>query len=91
MWRSNRRLAIRQHDERAQAEYLLVPYAQANLAKIPGELSDRQVVLLADIASTGFSAAEGGGVKLGDSVDVFAQGAVGLCATVGSRLRGAAH
>ena len=42
----------------AQAEYLLVPNAQANLAKIPDELSDEQVVLLADIASTGFSGAE---------------------------------
>jgi alcohol dehydrogenase len=29
-----------------------VPNAQANLAKIPDELSDEQVVLLADIAST---------------------------------------
>ena len=74
----------------AQAEYLLVPHAQANLAKIPDELSDRQVVLLADIASTGFSAAESGGVKLGDSVAIFAQGPIGLCATVGARLRGAA-
>ena len=31
----------------AQAEYLLVPYAQANLAKIPEGLTDEQVVLLA--------------------------------------------
>jgi len=74
----------------AQAEYLLVPYAQANLAKIPSELRDEQVVLLADIASTGFSAAESGGVKMGDSVAVFAQGPIGLCATVGAKLRGAA-
>src|ERR1700675_3187984 len=29
----------------AQAEYLLVPYAQANLAKIPDELTDAEVVL----------------------------------------------
>jgi alcohol dehydrogenase len=42
----------------AQAEYLRVPYAEANLAKIPDELTDEQVVLLADIASTGISAAE---------------------------------
>src|SRR6266567_5116729 len=42
----------------AQAEYLLVPHAQANLAKIPDDLSDEQVVLLADIASTSISAAE---------------------------------
>jgi alcohol dehydrogenase len=73
----------------AQAEYLLVPYAQANLAKIPDELSDDQVVLLADIASTGFSGAESGGVRIGDSVAVFAQGPIGLCATVGAKLMGA--
>lgn len=73
----------------AQAEYLLVPYARANLAKIPAELADEQVVLLADIASTGFSASESGGVQLGDTVAVFAQGPIGLCATVGARLKGA--
>ncbi len=73
----------------AQAEYLLVPHAQANLAKIPDELSDEQVVLLADIASTGFSGAESGGVKIGDAVVVFAQGPIGLCATAGARLMGA--
>lgn len=73
----------------AQAEYLLVPYAQANLAKIPDELTDEQVVLLADIASTGFSGAESGGVRLGDAVVVFAQGPIGLCATAGAKLMGA--
>src|SRR5581483_7838704 len=73
----------------AQAEYLLVPHAQANLAKIPDELSDEQVVLLADIASTGFSGAESGGVKIGDAVVVFAQGPIGLCATAGARQMGA--
>ena len=73
----------------AQAEYLLVPNAQANLAKIPDELTDEQVVLLADIASTGFSGAESGGVKIGDAVAVFAQGPIGLCAAIGARLMGA--
>ena len=73
----------------AQAEYLLVPHAQANLAKIPDELTDEQVVLLADIASTGFSGAESGGVRIGDAVAVFAQGPIGLCATAGAKLMGA--
>src|SRR5688500_10820708 len=73
----------------AQAEYLLVPNAQANLAKIPDELSDEQVVMLADIASTGFAGAESGQVKLGDVVVVFAQGPIGLCATAGAKLMGA--
>jgi alcohol dehydrogenase len=74
----------------AQAEYLLVPHAQANLAKIPDGLTDEQVVLLADIASTGFSGAESAKVKIGDSVVVFAQGPIGLCSTVGAKLMGAA-
>ena len=73
----------------AQAEYLRVPYAQANLAKIPDELTDEQVVLLADIASTGFSGAESAGIRIGDSVVIFAQGPIGLCATAGARLLGA--
>jgi alcohol dehydrogenase len=73
----------------AQAEYLLVPHAQANLARIPDELTDLQVVLLADIASTGFSGAESAPVRIGDAVVVLAQGPIGLCATVGARLMGA--
>jgi len=48
------------------------------------------VVLLADIASTGFSGAESAGGRIGDSVVVFAQGPIGLCATAGAKLMGAA-
>ena len=73
----------------AQAQYLRVPNAQANLAKIPDGLTDEQVVLLADIASTGFGGAESAGVKIGDSVVVYAQGPIGLCATAAARLMGA--
>jgi threonine dehydrogenase-like Zn-dependent dehydrogenase len=73
----------------AQAQYLLVPSAQANLARIPDDVTDDQAVLLADIASTGFSGAESGGVRIGDTVVVFAQGPIGLCATAGARLMGA--
>ena len=73
----------------AQAEYLLVPSAQANLAKIPDDLKDEQVLLLADIASTGISAAESADLQIGDTAAVFAQGPIGLCATAGARLKGA--
>jgi alcohol dehydrogenase len=72
-----------------QAEYVLVPNAQANLAVIPDSLTDEDVVLLADIASTGISASETANVQLGDVVAVFAQGPIGLCATAGARLKGA--
>ena len=74
----------------AQAEYVLIPHAQANMATIPDVLSDEQVILLSDIASTGFSAAESANLQLGDSVVVLAQGPIGLCATLGAKLKGAA-
>lgn len=73
----------------AQAEYVRIPNAQANLAKIPDALTDDQVVLLADIASTGFSGAESANVRIGDAVVVLAQGPIGLCATAGAKLMGA--
>ena len=72
-----------------QAEFVLVPDAMANLAPIPDGLSDEQVLMCPDIMSTGFSGAESGSVRIGDLVAVFAQGPIGLCATVGARLMGA--
>src|SRR4051812_19776696 len=72
-----------------QAEYVLVPNAQANLAKIPDGLTDEDVLMCPDIMSTGFAGAEQGKVKIGDAVVVFAQGPIGLCATAGAKLCGA--
>jgi threonine dehydrogenase-like Zn-dependent dehydrogenase len=40
--------------------------------------------------STGFSGAESGNIRIGDTVAVFAQGPIGLCATAGAKLSGAA-
>ena len=72
-----------------QAEYVLVPDAQANLAPIPDGLTDEQVLMCPDIMSTGFKGAENANIKIGDTVAVFAQGPIGLCATAGARLLGA--
>ena len=72
-----------------QAEYALVPDAQANLAPVPDGLSDEQVLMCPDIMSTGFAGAEAANIRIGDIVVVFAQGPIGLCATAGARLRGA--
>jgi threonine dehydrogenase-like Zn-dependent dehydrogenase len=52
-------------------------------------LDDEQVLMCPDIMSTGFSGAESGRVRIGDTVAVFAQGPIGLCATAGARLMGA--
>lgn len=74
-----------------QAEFVRVPFAAANLAPIPDALSDEQVLMCPDIMSTGFGGAENGGIRIGDTVAVFAQGPIGLCATAGARLRGASR
>ncbi len=73
----------------AQAEYLLVPDAMANLSPVPDGLTDEQVLMCPDIMSTGFSGAESGRIRIGDSVAVFAQGPIGLCATAGAHMMGA--
>ncbi|MFN0022754.1 MAG: NAD(P)-dependent alcohol dehydrogenase [Parvularculaceae bacterium] len=73
----------------AQAEFLRVPDAMANLAPIPDGLTDEQVLMCPDIMSTGFAGAESGKIRIGDSVAVFAQGPIGLCATAGAQLMGA--
>lgn len=73
------------------AEYALIPFAQANLAPIPDAVTDEDAVLLSSIGSTGFAAAEQGGVQLGDTIAVFGQGPIGLCAVMGAKLRGASR
>lgn len=72
-----------------QADYVRVPHAMANLTPVPDGLTDEQVLMCPDIMSTGFGGAESGRIRLGDTVAVFAQGPIGLCATVGAKLMGA--
>ncbi len=72
-----------------QAEYVRIPDAMANLAAIDDNLTDEEVLMCPDIMSTGFAGAENGGIKIGDTVAVFAQGPIGLCATAGAKLMGA--
>jgi alcohol dehydrogenase len=72
-----------------QAEYVLVNDAMANLSPIPDGLTDEEVLMCPDIMSTGFSGAERGGVRIGDTVAVFALGPIGLCAVAGAKLMGA--
>ena len=72
-----------------QAEYVLVPDAMTNLAPVPDDLSDEQVLMCPDIMSTGFSGAERARIRIGDTVAIFALGPIGLCAVAGARLLGA--
>jgi threonine dehydrogenase-like Zn-dependent dehydrogenase len=71
------------------AEYFHVNEADANMARIPDDVSDEKAVYCADMLSTGFVGAENANIPLGGTVAVFAQGPVGLMATAGARLLGA--
>lgn len=71
------------------AEFFHVNEADANLAKIPDDVSDEAAVYCADMLSTGFMGAEKGDVPIGGTVAVLAQGPVGLMATAGAKLQGA--
>jgi threonine dehydrogenase-like Zn-dependent dehydrogenase len=73
----------------AQGEYFLVNGAQTSMARVPDGLEDEQVLFVTDIMSTGFAAIERAEIRAGDSVAVFAQGPVGLCATAAARTLGA--
>src|SRR6202158_3867866 len=61
-----------------QAEYVRVPDAMANLALVPDNLTDEQVLMCPDIMSTGFSGAESGRVRIGATLAGFAAGPIGL-------------
>jgi len=71
------------------AEYFHVNEGDANMARIPDDVSDEKAVYCADMLSTGFVGAENANIPLGGTVGVFAQGPVGLMATAGARLLGA--
>ncbi|MCA1730921.1 MAG: zinc-dependent alcohol dehydrogenase family protein [Actinobacteria bacterium] len=72
-----------------QAEYARTPFADTSLYKVPEDLSDEQVLFLADILPTGFEIGVlNGGVKPGDTVVVVGAGPVGLAAIITAKLYG---
>jgi alcohol dehydrogenase len=72
-----------------QSEAFIVNSADLNMTQVPEALSDKQALFTGDIMSTGFAAVERGKLKAGQSVAIFAQGPVGLCATAGAKYYGA--
>jgi threonine dehydrogenase-like Zn-dependent dehydrogenase len=71
------------------AEYFVVPFAQANLTVTPDEIPDSTAVYCCDMLSTGFVGVEHSYLQFGETVAIFAQGPVGLSATIGAQLMGA--
>ena len=77
-----------------QAEYVLVPNADFNCLKIPGQPFDQwedDFILLADVFPTGYFGAELAHVGPGKSVAIFGAGPVGLMAALSSRIKGASE
>src|SRR4030081_3796376 len=72
-----------------QAEYLRVPYADVGPIKVPGNLSDEQVLFLSDIFPTGYMAADFCNLKGGETVAIWGCGPVGQFAIRSAFLLGA--
>lgn len=78
-----------------QGEFYRAINADGALVKIPGQPSDysddhlASLTALADVMPTGFHAAKAADVHEGDTVVVFGDGAVGLCAVISAKLLGA--
>ena len=72
-----------------QAEYVRVPFANVGPRKVPGQLSDEQVLFLTDIFPTGWSAIDWAQLKGGETVAVFGCGPVGIMAQKAAWFQGA--
>lgn len=71
------------------AEFFHVNQADANLVKLPEDVSEEAALMTTDMMSTGFHAAELADVAYGDTVLVIGIGPVGLMAVAAAALRGA--
>jgi alcohol dehydrogenase len=70
-----------------QAEYARVPFADNSVYKVPDELSDEQVLFLADILPTSYEVGVlNGMVTPGDIVAIVGAGPIGLAAILTARL-----
>ena len=73
------------------AEQFHVNQADANLAHLPEHVSLEQAVMISDMMTTGFYAAELADIQPGDTVACFGIGPVGLMALAGAQIKGASH
>ncbi len=70
-----------------QAEYARVPFADTSVYKVADELTDEQVLFLADILPTAFEVGVlNGGVQPGDSVAIVGVGPIGLATILTAKL-----
>lgn len=69
-----------------QAEYVRVPMADQGLHPIPESVSDEDALLVGDVLSTGYWAAEIGEIEPASTVAVLGAGPTGLCTMMCARL-----
>jgi alcohol dehydrogenase len=71
-----------------QAEYARVPFADTSVYKVPEELTDEQVLFLADILPTAYEVGVlNGKVEPGDTIAIVGAGPIGLATIMTARLR----
>ena len=70
-----------------QAEYARVPFADTSVYKVPEELSDEQVLFLADILPTAYEVGVlNGGLGPGDTIAIVGAGPIGLATVLTAKL-----
>jgi alcohol dehydrogenase len=70
-----------------QAEYARVPFADTSVYRLPADLTDEQVVFLADILPTAYEVGVlAGRVEPGDTVAIVGAGPIGLAAVMTAKL-----
>lgn len=80
-----------------QSEYVRFTYGNWALVKVPGQPGDytegmlKSLLTLADVMPTGYHAARCANVQKGDKVVVIGDGAVGQCAVIAAKMRGASQ
>ena len=72
-----------------QAQYVRVPYGDYGPRKVPGHLTDEQVLFLTDIFPTGYTGIDWAELKGGETVAIFGAGPVGIMAAKSAWLKSA--
>jgi threonine dehydrogenase-like Zn-dependent dehydrogenase len=73
----------------SHAEYIRVPFGDANCFPVPEGITDEQALFLSDAVPTGLMGADFCDIASGDTVAVWGSGGVGLMAAHSARLLGA--
>jgi alcohol dehydrogenase len=75
-----------------QAEYVRTPFADTSLYQVPADVSDEEILMLADILPTSYEVGVlNGRVAPGDTVAIVGAGPIGLSAVLGARMFSPRH